>query len=139
MEWKKKIYDYAGNLVYEGQYSEGQKNGYGKGIERDCSGKKEFKGEYYKGKEWNGYIKEYNDRGKLIFEGEYSQGAKNGNGKEYNGYGNIIFEGKYRDGEKNGIGKEYDERGKLIYEGEYLNGKVYIEALEENLNKYSDL
>ena len=31
-----------------------------------------------------GKIKEYNDNGKLIFEGEYLNGERNGKGKIYN-------------------------------------------------------
>ena len=76
----------------------------------------------------------------LIFEGEYLNGKKNGNGKEYykdysifddehlisdrNGKGNkLIFEGEYKDGIKNGKGREYDNKENLIFDGEYLDGK----------------
>ena len=37
---------------------------------------------------------------KLIFEGEYLKGKRNGKGKEYNENGDIIFEGEYKNGEK---------------------------------------
>ena len=37
--------------------------------------------------------------------------------------GKLIYEGEYKNGEKNGKGKEYYDNGKLLYEGEYLNGK----------------
>ena len=51
-----------------------------------------FEGEYLNG-EINGKGKEYhlND---IIFEGEYFKGKKNGNGKEYN-FNQIKFEGEY--------------------------------------------
>ena len=52
---------------------------------------------------------------KLIFDGEYLNGEKNGKGKEYNDDGKLIFEGEYLNGEKNGKGKEYDRNGKLIF------------------------
>ena len=71
-----------------------------------------FEGEYLNGKRWNGNIynhndniiyqlnngknnivKEYDDDGKLIFEGEYLNGIRNGKGKEYYYNGNLIFEG----------------------------------------------
>ena len=42
---------------------------------------------------------------------------RNGKGKEYNSKGKLIYEGEYKNGEKNGEGKEYDSKGKLIYEG----------------------
>ncbi len=40
----------------------------------------------------NGKGIEYNNYGKLIFEGEYLNGRRNGKGKEYNNYGKLIFE-----------------------------------------------
>ena len=67
----------------------------------------------YRLKNGKGYIKEYNDKGKLIFEGEYVNGEKNGKGKEYNYEGKLIFEGEYLNGKRNGKGKEYDQFGKL--------------------------
>ena len=39
----------------------------------------------------------------------------------------LIYEGKYTDGVKNGKGKKYDGDGKLIFEGKYKNGKNEIE------------
>ena len=46
----------------------------------------------------------YND--KLIFEGEYLNGKRNGKGKEYNKYDRLIFEGEYLNGKRNEKGKE---------------------------------
>ena len=43
----------------------------------------------YKIENGRGFIKEYNSKGLLIFEGEYNNGEKNGNGKEYWNNGNI--------------------------------------------------
>ena len=39
-------------------------------------------------------------------------------GKEYY-YDKLIYEGEYLNGERNGNGKDYNDYGKLIYEGEY--------------------
>ena len=36
----------------------------------------------------------------------------------------LIFEGEYLNGKRNGKGKEYDNN-KIIFEGEYLNGKKH--------------
>ena len=70
------------------------------------------------GKEYNGY----ND--KLLFEGEYYNGERNGIWKEYKYYNDrLIYEGEYYNGERNGYGKEYDYDGRILFEGEYLNGK----------------
>jgi len=43
--------------------------------------------------------------------------------KEYNYDGKLIFEGKYFNGKRNGYIKEYINDGKLIFEGLYLNGE----------------
>ena len=88
----------------------------------------EFKnGQIYKGIQFkddnrkNGILKAYSD-GKLIFEGEYSNGEKNGKGKRYNYQGEIIFEGEFLNGKKwNGKGKEYIKNKQLLYE--YVDGK----------------
>ncbi len=52
----------------------------------------------------------------LIFEGEYKNGQRNGEGKEYNWNGELMFEGEYL----NGKGKEYYLNDILKFEGEYL-------------------
>ena len=54
----------------------------------------------YELKNGTGKVKEYDDFGKLEFEGEYLNGLRNGKGKEYDNYGNLIFEGEYLNGEK---------------------------------------
>ena len=68
----------------------------------------------------NGKGKEYYWNGKLLFEGEYLNGEKNGKGKEYK-YGYLIFEGEYINGKRNGKGKEY--HGHYVIECLYLNGQ----------------
>ena len=83
---------------------------------------------FYSGKyiiyESNRIGKEYNGKDdRLIFEGEYLNGLRNGKGKEYYHNGKLKFEGEYLNGERNGKGKEYNDNGKLEFEGEYLNGK----------------
>ena len=84
---------------------------------------KRIRGVYREG-ERNGKGKEYNEYGKLIFEGEYLNGKRNGKGKEYDYWNSELeFEGEYLNGKRNGKGKEYDYNGKLKFEGEYLNGK----------------
>ena len=47
------------------------------------------------------------DKNKLIFEGKYLNGKRNGKGKEYYENGKIKFKGKYLNGLKNGKGIEY--------------------------------
>ena len=55
----------------------------------------------------------------------YRVGERNGKGKEYNNNGKLIFEGEYLNGKRNGKGKEYYYDGSLKFEGEYLNGKKW--------------
>ena len=88
-----------------------------------------------KGKEYN----VYND--KLLYEGEFLNGIRNGKGKEYDENKHLIFEGQYLKGRRwngkgynydgneefeinngKGFGKEYGYYGNLLFEGEYLNG-----------------
>ena len=60
----------------------------------------------------------------LEYRGEYLYGKRNGKGKEYNDDGKLEFEGEDLNGKRmNGKGKEYNYDGKLEYEGEYLNEK----------------
>ena len=75
----------------------------------------------------NGKGKEFNFKGKIIFEGEYLNGKRNGQGKEFDyDDDNLQFKGEYLNGKRNGLGKEYNNNnGKLIFEGEYLNGKKW--------------
>ena len=108
----KEYYVYNDELIYEGEYLNGKKNGKGKEY---YGSKILFEGEYLKGKR-HGKGKEYYYDGNLLFEGEYFNG-KRCKGKVYNKSGELIFEV-----DLNGKGKEYND-GKLIYEGEYLAGK----------------
>ena len=103
---------------------------------------KKVSGKYIKKGE-NGKMKVYDsETNKLIFEGEYKYGKKNGIGKEYDDNGKIIFEGEYYDGKRingvgydnfdrpililnNKIGNEYYKNGGIKFEGEYINDKKW--------------
>ena len=58
-------------------------------------------------------------KNKIVFEREYLDGRRwNGYGKEYNNFGHLVFEGKYNKGEKIvGKVKEFDD-GKIVNEKE---------------------
>ena len=75
--------------------------------------------------EANGNGKEYNKNDKLIYEGEYLNGERNGKGKKYYFMGYFIeFEGEYLNGKRNDKGKEYDDfSGYLKYDCEYSDDK----------------
>ena len=62
---------------------------------------------------------------------------KNGKCKDY-WYGKLIFEGEYLNGERNGKGKEYDKYGRIIFEGEYLN-ETKLKGIKKVYNEYDKL
>ena len=101
--------------MFEGYYLNGKK-GRGKGYIDN-----QLVYEIEEGKE---FIKEYDSENNLIYEGEYSNGERNGLGKEYDIMRDcLIYEGYYINGDRNVKGKEYYEDGKIFYEGEFLAGK----------------
>ena len=93
MELKEKGEEYKGQLKFEGEYLNGERNGKGK---------------------------EYYSNGKLKFEGEYLNGKREGKGKEYFKDGTIKFEGEYYNG-KNGIEKEVNIEKEIKIQIEFLN------------------
>ena len=64
---------YSDNLLFEGKYLNGKRNGKGK---------------------------EYKNYGKLIFEGNYLIGKRNGKGKEYGYFGELRFVREYLNGKR---------------------------------------
>ena len=167
-KWNGKGYDIKYNIVYElingngyveeyllfqlifgGEYRNGERNG--KGKEYHLDGTLKFEGEYRNGKRIGKGVK-YDKNRKLRFEGEYLYGFKrkgkfyiNGileyegeflfnkkqNGKGFDENGNIIYE--LTNG--NGKVKEYNDRESLIFEVEYLNGKCHGKGREYLCNK----
>ena len=82
-----------------------------------------------------GKVKEYDsETDKLIFEGYYLNGKKNGRCKEY--YYEGKFQGEYLNGKRNGRGKEYDYWGNLSFEGKYLNDNKFIGTQYKNYRTY---
>ena len=94
-----------------------------------------FEGEYLNNIKWKGNI--YDIYGNIICK------LNNENNKilrEYNEYGNLLFEGEHLNGKRNGKGKEYYKNGKLLFEGEYLNGKKWQgRGYDENNNIAYDI
>ena len=87
-EWNGRGYDWDKNCIYELKEGKGlikEYNDYGEII---------FVGEYLNG-ERNGKLKEYDNFDfYLKFEGEFLNGKRNGNGKEYYGNDKLKFEGE---------------------------------------------
>ena len=94
----------------------------------------------YELKNGNGFIREYFPDGKLLFEGEYINGEKNGKGKEYQN-DELMFDGEYLNGKKyNGNIKEYYYDGKLFFHGDLLKGRKWNGKLyEPNNNKFYEI
>jgi len=92
-------------LIFEGKYLNNNK----KGREYDDKGRLLFVGEYLNGKYYNRKIKNYDENGDVIFEGEnINEKLIKGRGKreeEYN-YGSQIIP--------------------YIFDGEYINGEKWI-------------
>ena len=105
---KTEIYnDYTHSLLFEGFYVNEKKNG--KGVEYNERGNVIFEGEYIDNQKWNGFEKEYDeDTGNLILICEYKNGKKEGKREEYDKYtGQLLFKGIYLNGKKNGKCEEY--------------------------------
>ena len=127
------VKEYEGNtddLVFEGEYLNGKRNGKGKEYKDE---KLIFEGEYLNGKR-NGKGKEYVDDyiGKFIFEGEYLNGNRNGKWKSYDYNGNLIFESEYKNNKRNGNFKLYAD-GKLTIDYEYLDNEI-VKGKKYDLN-----
>ena len=123
---KGKIYDDMDNLVFDGEYLDGKKNG--------------LVIEYYENNDINNETN--SDINLLVkYEGYYTDDKKNGEGKEYQyddeNQAEIVFEGIYKNGEKwNGVGKEYYKiPDKLLFDGEYKEGKRW----KGNFYEYSKI
>ena len=117
---------YYKNLIFEGEYKNGERNGKGKEYQ---NGKVQFEGEYLNG-ERNGNGKEF----EIIIEPLFGEGG-NLNTKKNDKSDNILFEGTYLKGKRwNGIGYDnnhnkiyelFDGTGKVI---DYYNGKISFEG-----------
>ena len=95
----------------------------------------------------NKKVREYSSYGnyghhRLIYEGEYLNGKRNGKGIEFDSkHGIIMYEGEYLNGKRHGKGKEYGgDNGNLIFEGEFLcgkrwTGKIYDTNEDGKINK----
>ena len=147
--------EFKGNnneLIFEGKYLKGKRNGNGKEYYNGnilifegeyLKGKRTGKGKeyYYTGKKWNGkgytpdgeisyelkegkgLVKEYDYDENFEFEGEYNNGLREGKGKEYYFLNKLKYEGEYSNGKRNGKGIEYRYDNKTKFIGEFRDGK----------------
>ena len=111
------------HIIFVGEYLNGKRNGNGKDYDHFGH----FEGEYLNGERYTGIV--YDTMNNKVYE------LNNGEGyiKEYYCNGKLLFEGEYLNGKRNGKVKEYYYNGKLRFEGEYLyshklRGKFYIDG-----------
>ena len=129
-----KIFSYYNNpkkqLEYEGEFIDDIKNGEWKTFYEN--GNHKFIGDYKNG-EKHGLCKEYNEFGKLVFDGEYNEGVK-WNGKEriiYESYNKkIVIERKYKKGKAQCV--EYLEQKKFDPINFEIKGFEFIQELIRN-------
>ena len=78
----------------------------------------------------HGFAKLFQDD-RLVFEGEYQSGKKEGWARKYYSNGKVMFEGELKNGKWTGLGRKFYEDGRVWYEGLCLNnvptgfGKYY--------------
>ena len=127
-----KEYNYNGEVVYEGEYFKGKRNGKGKlYINKYNCGDLKYAGEFLNNKKHGKGI-EYENYQRSKYVGKFFNGKREGKGKEYidkNFHYYLIFEGEYYNNYRL-KGKEYYENGKLKFDGKFLfgekyNGKIY--------------
>ena len=128
---KGREFDDLGFIRFEGEYLNGMRHG--KGKEFNSLGLLIFEGEYLKGKKWNG--RGYGGNS-IIYEIHKGKGnIKECDIEEYDKNSRLIYEGEFLDGERNGKGKLFDEDyGTLKFEGEFLNGKKWAGKVYDNNN-----
>ena len=105
---------YITNLLFIGEHIDDKSikdriNRNGKGMEYH-ENKSTFEGEYKDGKRINGKGKIYNNKGNLIFDGDYINGKRNGKGIEY-----------YEDIEENEENINIESNLLIKYEGKYID------------------
>ncbi len=146
--------DKNGKIVYVGQWTNGNLNGYGKycGVDYVYEGqfvnnKKEGKGSlvYSDSSKYNGQFKNdlkngfgiYKENNGWRTEGNYINDSLNGFAKNYDSTNFLIFEGNYKGDFWNGKGTLYDKSGVRIdgmFYGDKLNGE-YVFTLVDGTKK----
>ena len=138
---KCKEFDMEGNLIYEGEFSNGKRNGKGREI---LNNNVNFEGEFKDGIKWNGNANEYNKKGNLLFNGVYQNGKKF-NGKECKYFEDdetIKYEIEYKDGLYWNVKKyKKDSFSNVDFEMKNGNGKIkeyYSDTVLKSKCHYKD-
>lgn len=107
----------SGKIQAEGQYSDNRRSGLWKFYNEFEKG--EQTGSFNNGRP-DGIWKWYYDNGTILREEVYFQGVRDGEYTEYSRTGKVIAQGQYSDGEK--IGEWKYDSGNNIEEGKYISG-----------------
>ena len=131
------MYNMNGEL-YEGYHLSNHRHGFG--ILKSITEKKNKFGIFYKNelkfgkveyRDWriegefdmglrHGYIVEYDDMNRIIYEGQYKNGKKEGFGIKYYDNGNVSYKGYFKNNLEDKFAFMYTSSGKLFYSG-YIN------------------
>ena len=142
---------FTNNLIFEGEYLNRKRNGYGK--EYNHYNELIFEGDYLNGKRWNGkiyssykyddyyvlkngkgFIEETTFNEDIIFKADFLNGRLF---IDYDYAFDIIkYRGQYLNGERNGKGIEYNYNNNILFEGEYLNGKRWNGKLKTKYGEF---
>ena len=115
---KGKKYNKNGNVLYEGDFINGQFEGKGKYIYDNGD---YYEGQYKKGLQ-NGEGTLYYKNGDIMAQGNFTNDMLEGNGKYFFENGSY-YEGEWKKGMRHGKGKEYYSNRKIKYDGDYFNDK----------------
>ena len=89
-------------------------------------------GEYYIGQfkdnKFNGKGIKYDKNGNIIYEGDFINGRREGNGKMFDEIGNYYI-GQFKDNLRNGKGKVFLPNGIMIYNGIFINDKSTLNCI----------
>ncbi|MGC6366536.1 MAG: MORN repeat-containing protein [Candidatus Marinamargulisbacteria bacterium] len=114
-----KYYNASGDLLYEGEWKDGQQHGYGTYYYTDGN---KYEGEWKDGERHGNGTYYFNDGSR--YEGEWKDGQQHGYGTYYYTDGNR-YEGEFKGGKKHGQGISYYNNGTKQYEGEWKDSEIY--------------
>ncbi|MGL5574831.1 MAG: hypothetical protein ACRDCW_04660 [Sarcina sp.] len=117
-----KVYKYIeiGDLVYKGEFNEGNRSGYGKIYYKEVL---QYEGSIKNGV-YDGIGKLYDLAERVEFEGNFKEGKKFGYGTSYDSFGNPIYKGEWKNDIQEGEGELLNSNGEQIYKGKFYKGKA---------------
>lgn len=112
-------------LIYDGMIGNGKCNGYGK--QYDDKGRLRYAGDFEEDL-YEGQGTLYDVNGNKVYEGQFTGNFFEGKGKLFDQSGKLKYSGEFSQGLENGYGLAYYDNGKVQYAGDFLNGKYHGEG-----------